>query len=199
MGNYNQKEINEKRKHYCIDDNQCSELKRKLNQMSTSEDTIPRILLATLLLTEEMFPGKRIHQTQMTDVTGFTVKQVNYNMDSVRKEALNKHNKIISNERGLGYKMANTSEAIMEITKSEKRAISHIISGNDKIEQSDYDFEAIKYVSTEHYLLYMEVSASNQHFKATANVHNDRIDAAYEKVKHLSDKAIDETSKPTFN
>lgn len=134
------RQLKAKRSQICFTTAQINEIKMgvSLNRIETDD------LYRTLEVAFRVDKNKYLHQKQLSEITGISVKKINQFIPNVRVRAL-ENERMLANSFGAGYKIATEAEAANEYGKALQRVMAHASNLVSAIQEaSSYDWTKIQ-------------------------------------------------------
>ena len=94
-----------------------------------------------LMFLSQRCPDRLVPQRHLAEIFDVDYETVQMGMKTISSYILNKYNKIVYNERGVGYKVAlHPDEAVIEEAKTHLRAVAHIRKLIKTLSHAIYDY-----------------------------------------------------------
>lgn len=185
--------LEEQRKKHAFSKDELKEIVKKVPLNSKLEKYLYDIFLESSKSDDLSY----IYMPFLSKITDIPLYKITATIPKTKKMFLETERLVLTNMRGVGYKVAAAKEATEEMGKSMGRGLGHMTNFYKMMEMSEYDWRDLKKAFPQHYELFIRIETTASHMKLFYQAHKQAFEQINDCRKLISKLRAD-VSQPEF-
>lgn len=189
-------DLEARREFYGFNQDEVNDIRRNLPLLSVTD--LPSKIHNVMSMANLLDPDRYIDHTQLAYILDTTEAAIRDAWSDAEEIRLKENKDAYTNMFGVGYKIADMKETVMESAKSQKRSIAHMDKAVRLLKQTKHEFELLKKENIVYFQLYFIVNTMTSFISAHVDAGKKALLEAYDDVKKLDKKLTEQVKKPRF-